>query len=185
MMCLFAILVALGYVQISRAFYMTRDECKHAGVPYKEPQIVKEFRTSPIRIDSKDISRNDIIAHHRLTGRFCKERARLGGKRKKCTWDDYYYLLDDLREPFVNLYDPGLDPIGQPLQKIQSEGKSGASYQSGCDVIENPTSEIFYDYVVNNKPAIIRGLAKDWPATKKWKDEYLLSELHGKLVRDK
>ena len=42
--------------------------------------------------------------------------------------------------------------------------------------LESPTREHFYEhYVKKNKPVILTGVTKDWPAMSKWNPEYLKS----------
>jgi hypothetical protein len=173
-MPLLALLFFLFFVKISVGVYLTKEECAHSGSPYTEPKIVLEFKSSSVyRSSLGEIKKNDFVVHHRIAEKFCRERAAFK-QHKKCSWADYYLVLDELRTPFVNLYDPGLDPVGVALADIQRKGKSGASYQDRCEFMENPTAEKLYDHVVNNKPVIIKGGASDWPAVKLWSDDYLV-----------
>ena len=49
--------------------------------------------------------------------------------------------------------------VGQKISQIQKKGKSGVKYQHSCEYIDKPTAEVFYKYVVGNKPVIFTGIA--------------------------
>jgi len=167
------------FYHINSLPYMTPEECNHSGMPHKPASIVLEFQSSTFS-KSEDVAKNDLLLHHKISKEFCEHRKKKL-KKSPCTWQQYYQVLDHLRGPFKNLYDPGM---GKPihLSTIQAEGKSGSEYQSSCDVMHNPTAKKLYKYVVGNKPVIIKGVAKKWPAVKKWNDRYLYDTLSGKNV---
>jgi len=143
-------------------YEMTRQEAAHTGIKYSIPAIVNEFMASSWA-QSSDISRNDMAAHHNIVTYFCKQR-----KTKTCTWREYYNVFDHIRQPYENMFDPGAHPIGEGVEDIQKKSRSGHLYQDTCHIIENPTAKEFFEYVVGNKPVIIRGVipsrfqSKDW-----------------------
>jgi hypothetical protein len=166
--------------KFSSGVFLTRDECKHTNSKYEEPAVVRAFKKSKYYA-SGDVKNNDLVAHHKLVELFCKERLSKRGQRR-CSWQDYYLVLDELRLPFLQLYDPGMVRTAEHLEDIQKEAKSGSKYQKSCEVIESPTAEKLYDYVVGNKPVIIKGEGDKWPAVKKWTDKYLKQVAGNKQV---
>ena len=157
---------------------LTREEALQAGLQYEMHPVVKDFISTKFN-RSKSASRNDMLEHHKIARKFC---IHLKKHNRPCSWEEYYLVLDQLRDPFKTLYDPGMDPRGESLAAIQSSGRSGADYQSSCDILTNPSSKTLFEYVINNKPAIIRGAMKDWPALRLWTDDYLIRKLRGRQV---
>ena len=67
---------------------MTKEECKHIGVPFNTPPIVKEFIASKFS-KRNVVKENDFLAHHRLVEEFCLARLQRKKKSKKnlkCSW---------------------------------------------------------------------------------------------------
>eukprot|EP01041_Mallomonas_annulata_P000659 gene659-1271_t len=170
-------LFIISFVVANNLPFMTEDECKHTGIPYKNPDIVQEFISSKFA-KSAEVNVNDLLEHHKLVQKFCAFRAK---SLPRCSWTQYYLVLDHLRTPYKLLYDPGMR-TSDLLSNIQSRSSSGSKYQSECPVIHNPTAKKLYEYVVGNKPVIIKGVADKWPATTKWTDKYLLDTLKGRQV---
>jgi hypothetical protein len=131
---------------------LTREEAAHTGLPFIEPEICKEFEIFLLHSSSsalKDL--NDFTRHHKAIQIFCQQRV-----SGSCKWSEYYQILDSLRVPFANSYDPGIKS-GQPIRQIQERYRSGSNYQKKCQRITKPTAEEFLPYVLGSKPVIIRG----------------------------
>jgi hypothetical protein len=145
----------ISFIWSDNGFFMTRDEGKHIGKPFVEPECVLEFYRSP-HASSTVTKINDFLGHHNLIKKYCLERETK--LNESCSWQCYYLILDKIREPYANLFDPGADPAGMSLTEIQRIGKSAQhNFKNGkCDVIENPTADEFYEYVVASKPVVIR-----------------------------
>jgi hypothetical protein len=152
--------------------YLTREESKHVGAAFSPRSIVYQFnRTSMARAPA--IHANDFLEHHALVHRFCKEKAK---KAKQCTWEDYYSILDELRAPFANYFDPGAgrstqineiykNPLPKRLVKARKPGT--------CDSITNPSAKDLLQLVRASHPVIIKGVASKWRALKDWNLDYM------------
>ena len=81
-----------------------------------------------------------------------------------------YSVLNIIRAPYNNVYDPGIDKIGENAEAVQAE------QITACDVLTKPPSAPeFLTYVRRNRPFVLRGGALSWPATKTWTLDYLMS----------
>lgn len=184
----FALLVLLlnnkaTFLINSELVYTSEDEANHVGVPYPTPPIVQAFLKDSEFKNLPELQLNDYLLHHQIIYNFCKKRQ----KRKKgppeerqCTWKDYYYLLNFIRKPYQKFYDPGRDRIGRQISSLQAEVPF--EFEDKCDEIEVPSAKEFFKYVSSSHPFIIRGIASDWPATKRWTLDYLLRHMKGKNV---
>ena len=71
--------------------FMTKEECKHAGIPYNTPSIVNEFIQSKYSKNNA-IQENDFLLHHNLVQEFCQSRVSKKKvnkkliKKLKCSW---------------------------------------------------------------------------------------------------
>ena len=129
---------------------LTRDESKHVGQEFIPPPIYNEFDQSKYKAHPSLLV-NDYHQHHQLIYKFCSSRK----EENHCTWSEYYSLLDKLRTPYENLFDPKPSPV-ESLADIQRDGKSGMrGKQTKCDVISKPTAEILFEYVKNSKPVCV------------------------------
>ena len=60
--------------------------------------------------------------------------------------------------------------------------KNNTSLES-LDILENPTQEeVMKEYILKNKPVLIRGVVCDWPAYKKWSGAEFLQKYGGVSV---
>jgi hypothetical protein len=133
-------------------FILSREEAKHILIDFPEPLIVSEFLRSKYA-SFQEATENDFLGHHRLARAFCLKRFK-SSRKKACTWLQYYLVIDHLREPFANLYDPGAFGVHR-FEDI------AAKRYSSCDVIDTPSAAQFYQYVNTSRPVIIRGSAGD------------------------
>ncbi len=125
---------------------LTRDEAKHVGQTFVHPPVYKEFQAS-VFSNHASLLVNDFDKHHELIYNFCRNRS-----QKYCTWSEYYHVLDFIRVPYENLFDPKPSTI-ESLKDIQIRGDAGSNgKQMKCDVISKPTAEILFDYVSKSKP---------------------------------
>ena len=100
---------------------------------------------------------------------FCSDRYFRSGK--KCSWNDYYAILDDIREPFDGYFDPGaknMIPIKEVYNEKLPQKLRVTENDDRCDTIENPSARDFYQLVKASHPTIIKGGALKWPALSKW-----------------
>lgn len=75
-------------------------------------------------------------------------------------------------------------------KKMNMEGLSALKHLHGkefksVDVVnaEELTADLFYKkYVNNNVPVLIKGSVKNWPASQKWNDQYLIEAVGKKTV---
>lgn len=154
------LLVVLFDISYSDVYVLNKQEAAHAGLSYTNPQITTEFSKSKYNGHAA-LTRNDYVAHHIIVRDFCLSR------KSSCSWKEYYDLLDHVREPYAKLFDPGQEPVGTPITKIQKFAKSGYLYQESCEVIDKPSPSTFYKYIAGSKPVVIRGLSprlqpSDW-----------------------
>jgi hypothetical protein len=146
---LFFIMFQISFCDVNT---LTREEAAHTGLPFIEPKIIEEFEAFLRQSSSSYLKElNDFTRHHKAIQIFCQSRA-----SGSCRWSEYYQILDSLRAPFVNSFDPGIK-IGQPIHQIQERHRSGSSYQKKCQRINYPTAEEFLPYVLGSKPVIIKG----------------------------
>lgn len=174
------------------AVTLTESEARHTKQKYILDLSVLEFQQSKYN-KSKNLHVNDFSKHHKLVRKFCLS------KRQKCTWDEYYFVLDYIRKPYVNMYDPGIwEKIFCDKNVVMSiEGAGDGSYISAvqdyrddvnkrplsCEVIDNPSAESFFKMVSKNIPVIFKGIASEWPAVRKWSDTYLTDRAGSREVR--
>ena len=134
---------------------LTREEAAHIGYSYTSPSIINQFQLYQSKQTSSSSSFsplliNDFTLHHSYIQKYCLQ------SKGSCSWNDYHTLLEEIRQPFLNYFDPGIEE-GQQIQKIQKKYQSGSKYQTKCQVIRNPTADQFLQYVIGSKPVIIRG----------------------------
>ena len=152
--------------------YFTRDEAKHAGFSFIPRSIVAHFNKSIFR-SSRDLVENNFLKHHKIIEKYCVERLTTRGK--KCSWRDYYDILDEIREPFNHLFDPGareITSIKEIYQKILPK-RLNRTRSGVCDRIRKPTAKEFQQLMAASHPVIIEGVASKWPALQKWSLDYL------------
>lgn len=105
--------------------YLTQKESAHVGLDFPLPDIVRVFQEQPLFNLSAAVQQNDMLLHHQLVENFCVTFLfSLYGHR--CTWREYYLLLDHLRAPFSTLYDPGMGPGFQFDVEVESETETGS-----------------------------------------------------------
>lgn len=154
--------------------YLTRDESKHVGAVFSPRSVVYQFNSTKLA-RSGDVKVNDFLGHHALARRFCKERAQKS-KTTKCTWQDYYTILDELREPFANFFDPGAT-ISTPIKEIYDNPLPKrlvkARKPGTCDTITNPSAKDLLKLARASHPTIIKGVASKWRAVKDWNLKYM------------
>ena len=148
--------------------HLSREEAKHVGVEFQPRKVVAEFRRAKVS-KSPDMLENDFMKHHAIATLFCRKRRDRTGKR--CSWDDYYAILDEIRLPYERFFDPGAkdqiqikEIFGYTLPKsirISSESEK-------CDEIFSPSASDFLKLVKASHPTIIRGVADGWPALSSW-----------------
>lgn len=140
---------------------LTREEASHTGFLYHSPPIIHEFNAFLLEHSSSPSSPplsslkqlNDFSQHHTILKLFCSQRL----PSESCQWFEYYQLLDELRLPFLQLFDPGMG-IGFKISDLQERYQSGSAlYQTKCEIIRNPSPDEFLEYVMGSKPVIIRG----------------------------
>lgn len=138
----------------SSVHHLTREEASHTGFLYHSPPIIQEFDAFLEQFSSSSIKHlNDFTQHHAILKLFCSQRL----PSESCRWFEYFQLLDELRLPFLNLFDPGMR-IGFKISELQKLYHSGSSlYQTRCEIIRNPSPNQFLEYVKGSKPVIIRG----------------------------
>jgi hypothetical protein len=141
-------------------YHSTKEESKHIGRPYIKPAIIDEFESTVSDL-SKFTQVNDFVLHHQKILSFCEKRT------EGCTWIDYYGILDELREPFSEMFDPVISQA-KHIYTIQEEAKSGHLHQSTCEIIVGPSPNEFNSYVRGSKPVIIRGLLPSPRSTVAW-----------------
>ena len=162
-------LVVFTFLCQSISAAMTREEAAHVGMPYTTPAIVEKFLSSSFSRHA-DLEINDFALHHQLVTSFCPT----------CTWQEYYDLLDHIRLPYKNMFDPGAER-GANIRTIQEKYQSGY-FQNTCDIISPPTAEQFLHYVQSSQPVIIRS-KRSWYNTSHWSNAYLSQTLrHAQVV---
>lgn len=167
-------------------YRLTKEESLHIGEKYKPyNSLITLFNSFKERNQLVlSLKKNNYELHHLSIQKYCQQRNKQQEIQEleennedyneeddedyyfhpqnylsinnSCSWLDYYSILEDIREPFSNLYDPGIEK-GQDLSKIQKKYKSGGNYQTKCNIIKNPTSDTFLKYVIGSKPVIIKG----------------------------
>ena len=154
--------------------HVTRKETAHVGAKWVEPDIVLEFKRQELFNSHADIRTNDIVKHHALVESFCVNYMYEFYKHK-CTWREYYLLLDHVRLEYANMYDPGME-VGFDITKtMHKRDKSNAPLITSCEEFREldphtdghssvMTAHMFHSYVKQNRPFIIRDYAKSWPA---------------------
>lgn len=147
---------------------MTREEAAHVGQPFITPPIVEKFLSSSVA-HHPDLRINNFELHHKIVSSFCR----------KCTWEEYYQLLDHIRLPYKNLFDPGAE-VGSDFRSLRNQRLSGNN-QHQCPVISTPSAAQFLTYVQASQPVIIR--PKRRPNTSIWSNAYLSQALrHAEVV---
>jgi hypothetical protein len=131
--------------------HLTRDEASHTGFTFNTPPIIQEFDAFLEHYSSSSIKNlNEFTQHHAILKLFCSQR-------RSCQWFEYYQLLDELRLPFQNFFDPGMI-TGFKITDLQKKYHSGAfGHQTKCDTISYPSPDEFLEYVTASKPVIIKG----------------------------
>lgn len=149
---------------------------------FSPKRIVSKFRQSgPAK--SAAMKSNDFIQHHFIANSFCSNR--LKKKGVKCTWSDYYAILDDIRVPFDGFFDPGANetiPISSIYNYELPKKIERARDAESCDTISEPSAEDFYMLVKASHPTVIKGGASNWPALSKWSLGRLTSDWWNKDV---
>lgn len=114
---------------------------------------------------------------------FCSQR--YSRSRKNCSWNDYYAILDDIREPFEGYFDPGakdMIPVNEVYNEELPRKLSKNENNDRCDTIVNPSARDFYQLVKASHPTIIKGGALNWPALSKWSLDALKKQWRDKAV---
>jgi hypothetical protein len=164
------LIIIFALFSYSCSAYLTQKEAAHVGLSFPEPDIVRAFRSEPLFNNSVARAKNDMMLHHELVENFCLNYLlELYGHR--CTWREYYLLLDWLRAPFVTLYDPGMEAgfdIEQSLHPRANRGRpceefvaDAAAVQGGLPVMD---AARFHQYVRASRPFIIRNFSAHYPA---------------------
>lgn len=160
---------------------LTKEECELTGLTYEPSALLSRFH-SFLASNKKKLKEargtNDLLLHHEVVLAFCstindkehsvtKKRSKLKRRAAVCKWKDYYDLLDYLREPFVKLYDPGMES-GLPFTKISGQTK----HITSCKTVSGaPTAAELLKYVKMSTPVLFKGAVTDWPSMKWSLDE--------------
>lgn len=171
------LLLLLEIFTISSSFH-SKKEALHAGYQEYVPSSrikIQEFllKSQQRRYSHQDLYETNFTHQHLLIQEFCS--------RTSCSWKEYYDLLHHLRESHETSDDLGLSDLEHiSIQGIQDSSIYLSSWNpQECEMITEPSSQLFYEYVQTSRPFVIKGIAKDWLALKKWNLVYL-----EKLLRD-
>lgn len=114
---------------------------------------------------------------------FCFEIRKVSSK--KCSWEDYYAILDDIRYQYDGFFDPGAKrqiDIKEIYDEHLPKKLIGASGEDSCDLIINPSPADFYKLVKASRPTIIKKGAEVWPALGEWTLKNLRQKWSDKKV---
>jgi hypothetical protein len=178
------LLFLLFEIILSFTFH-SKKEALHAGYKeYPPPPIVQEFldvqqkllQRGKKKIPGIDLYDTNYTKQHLKIQNFCLKRS---SSHHPCSWKDYYDLLHHLREAHETSDDLGLHDIEQILVRgIQDSSTYLPKWNpEECEVISEPSSQVFFEYVKSSRPFVVKGIAKDWLAVKKWNLHYLESIL--------
>lgn len=140
MLLVFVLLVTLAF---DVRGYLTEAESSHIGQKFEDPDIVKDFKKHPKYSASPMLQVNNLILHHQLVESYCVD---LLHRRHNytCSWREYYYLLNELRRPYANLYDPGLDREGLKIDDVlfsddlpPAAASASSNSQGGAKITKN------------------------------------------------
>jgi hypothetical protein len=175
----FWILLLLLETILSSSPFHSKKEALHAGYKeYLSPPIVQEFEKQQQRRKKEiDFYDTNFTKQHLAIQQFCSRRK----SSRSCSWKEYYDLLHHFRESHETSDDLGLYDIEQiSIKGIQDSSEYLPRWNpEECEIISEPSSQLFYEYVKSSRPFVVRGVAKDWLALRKWNLPYLES-----LLRD-
>jgi hypothetical protein len=156
--------------------FHSKKEALHAGYgSFPTPAVVQEFQqyfVDDVMMNKKktDLYGVNYTLQHQIIQRFCQRKSAV----KTCSWQDYYSLLLHLREAHETLDDLGTYDLKKiSIKDIQHRASLPPWKKGQCEVISTPSPSLFYEYIQASRPFVVRGLARDWLALRKWNLGYL------------
>jgi hypothetical protein len=178
-------------INFASSQFHSKKEALHAGYSaFPTPAIVQEFQQSlgDEMFKKKNIMKKSELygvnytLQHETIQRFCQSIS------SRCTWKDYYDILHHLREAHETLDDLGAyDRNKVSIEDIQQRATLPPWKSRECEIISQPSPSLFYEYIQASRPFVVRGLARNWLALRKWSFSYLenlLNQLEVMAIPD-